>query len=151
MLGEAADYDGVRTKLAQWYWCGVLGELYGGAIETRFAKDLPEVLTWLAGGVEPDTMRDATFSPMRLLTLQTRNSAAYKGISALLLREGGQDFRTGNEIAEYMYFDERIDIHHIFPQDWCKKQGIDSRYYADCPRKRHPLRVFVDIIRDSYG
>jgi hypothetical protein len=23
-----------------------------------------------------------------------------------------------------MYFDDRIDIHHIFPQDWCKKHNI---------------------------
>ena len=23
-----------------------------------------------------------------------------------------------------MFFGENVDIHHIFPQDWCKKQGI---------------------------
>ena len=78
----------------------MLGELYGGAIETRFAKDLPEVLAWIDGGPEPDTIRDANVTPSRLLTLQTRNSAAYKGISALVLREGGKDFRTGNTIEE---------------------------------------------------
>jgi hypothetical protein len=30
------------AKLIRWYWCGIFGELYGGAIETRFAKDLPQ-------------------------------------------------------------------------------------------------------------
>ena len=100
MLGDRADNEGVRAKLVRWYWCGVLGELYGGAIETRFAKDLPEVLAWIDGGPEPDTIRDANVTPSRLLTLQTRNSAAYKGISALVLREGGKDFRTGNTIEE---------------------------------------------------
>lgn len=129
LLGDRADNEGVKTKLVRWYWCGVLGELYGGAIETRFAKDLPEVLAWIDGGAEPDTIRDANFAPSRLLTLQTRNSAAYKGLSALLLREGGKDFRTGNTIEESIYFDDKVDIHHIFPQVWCAAQKIDRRRY----------------------
>jgi hypothetical protein len=129
VLGDHAEKDGVRAKLARWYWCGVLGELYGGAIETRFAKDLPEVLRWIEGGPEPDTVADANFVPGRLLTLQTRNSAAYKGISALLLLDGGRDFRSGSSIEAAMYFDDRIDIHHIFPRAWCSKQGIDRRRY----------------------
>ena len=74
-----------REKLAQWYWCGVLGELYGGSTETRFARDLPEVVNWIRGGEsEPITVYDAEFAPARLLTLRTRNSAAYKGVYALL-------------------------------------------------------------------
>ena len=36
LLGERWEHDALRKKLAQWYWCGVFGELYGGAIETRF-------------------------------------------------------------------------------------------------------------------
>lgn len=128
-LGDRADNEGVRSKLVRWYWCGVLGELYGSAVETRFAKDLPEVLTWIDGGPEPDTIRDANFTPARLLTLQTRNSAAYKGLSALLLREGAKDFRTGNAIEDSIYFDDKVDIHHIFPQAWCAARKIDRRRY----------------------
>ncbi|MBX3012538.1 MAG: DUF262 domain-containing protein [Caldilineaceae bacterium] len=129
LLGDRANTDSVRTKLMQWYWCGVLGELYGSAIETRFAKDLPEILVWIEGGNEPDTIRDANFVPARLYTLRTRNSAAYKGIYALLLRDGGQDFRSGEPIDVQMYTADRIDIHHIFPRGWCEKQGIDKRRY----------------------
>ncbi len=127
LLGDRAENDGIRTKLIRWYWCGVFGELYGGAIETRFAKDLPEVLHWIDGGSLPATIADANFAPSRLLTLQTRNSSAYKGIYALLLRHGGLDFRSGTPIDVQMYFDDKIDIHHIFPQDWCKQNGIDQR------------------------
>lgn len=119
ILGDRADNDGVRAKLARWYWCGVFGELYGGAIETRFAKDLPEVLNWIDGEPHPATITDANFARERLFTLQTRNSAAYKGLYALLLQHGGLDFRTGDPIDVQMYFDDKIDIHHIFPQDWC--------------------------------
>ena len=87
-----------KEKLARWYWCGVLGELYGGSIETRFSRDLPEVLSWIRdGGPEPGTIYDAEFAPARLLTLRTRNSAAYKGVYALLLREGARDWLTGEK------------------------------------------------------
>nr|WP_241879539.1 DUF262 domain-containing protein [Psychrobacter sp. PraFG1]UNK06354.1 DUF262 domain-containing protein [Psychrobacter sp. PraFG1] len=36
----------IYEKLARWYWCGVLGELYGGAVETRIANDFEELLAW---------------------------------------------------------------------------------------------------------
>lgn len=127
VLGNKAESAGVSAKLARWYWSGVFGELYGGAIETRFAKDLPEVLDWIDGKNEPATVLDANFAPMRLLTLRTRNSAAYKGIHAVLMRDGCRDFRTGDPIDVQLYFDDRIDVHHIFPQDWCKRNGIDAR------------------------
>ena len=41
----------------------VFGELYGSATETRFARDLPEVLQWVSGGPEPDTVSQASFAP----------------------------------------------------------------------------------------
>jgi hypothetical protein len=137
-LGDRSDEDGVRAKIVRWYWCGVFGELYGGSFESRFAKDVPEVLAWIEGGPEPSTITDATFAPIRLFTLRTRNSAAYKGISALLLRDGGLDFRSGYPVDLQTYFDEAIDIHHIFPRDWSRQKGIESRRY-DCVVNKTPI------------
>jgi hypothetical protein len=57
--------------------------------------------------------------------MRTRNSAAYKGLYALLMRDGGLDFRTGYSINIQAYFDDKIDIHHIFPQAWCRASRID--------------------------
>jgi hypothetical protein len=131
VLGDQADHDSVRAKLTRWFWCGVFGELYGGTIESRFAKDLPQVLAWVGGGPEPDTIADANFASSRLYTLRTRNSAAYKGLYALLIKDGGLDFRTGEEISVQMYFDDKIDIHHIFPQTYCLAKGIDAKR-CDC-------------------
>jgi hypothetical protein len=127
VLGDKAEAAGMRDLFVRWYWCGVMGELYGGAIETRFARDLAEVLAWVDGGKEPSTVADANFVSARLLTLKTRNSAAYKGISALLMRDGGRDFRTGEELAEQFYFDDHVDIHHIFPKAWCHENRVDER------------------------
>ncbi len=126
-LGKDGETEGARQKIALWYWCGVFGELYGSAIETRFARDLPEVVAWVreeAG--EPVTVREANFQPGRLLTLRTRNSAAYKGLYALLMRDGCRDLRTGEPIEAQTFFDDKVDIHHIFPENWCKKERIDT-------------------------
>ncbi|MCJ7603922.1 MAG: DUF262 domain-containing protein [Desulfobulbaceae bacterium] len=122
LLGDRFESDPVKQKLARWYWCGVFGELYGGANETRFAFDVPEVIRWVDGGEEPRTVRDASFNPTRLLSLQSRLSAAYKGLMALLMQNGGKDFLNGDPIELTTYFDLAIDIHHIFPRVYCEKQ-----------------------------
>ena len=119
-LGNDGETEGARRKIARWYWCGVLGELYGSAIESRFARDLPEVVAIVRGeAAEPVTIAESNFQAGRLLTLRTRNSSAYKGLYALLMRDGGRDFRTGEPIEAQTFFDDKIDIHHIFPEKWC--------------------------------
>lgn len=129
-LGESGETEGARQTIARWYWCGVLGELYGGAIETRFARDLPEVTALIRGEEsEPITMQESNFQANRLLTLRTRNSSAYKGLYALLMRDGGRDFRTGEPIEAQTFFDDKIDIHHIFPEKWCKNAKIEPGIY----------------------
>ena len=128
-IGDKADHAANIAKISRWFWCGIFGELYGGAIETRFAKDIVEVPAWLDGGPEPSTVRDGVFRADRLLTMRTRLSAAYKGIHALLMREGAKDFRTGQNYDLAVFFDEGVDIHHIFPRDWCETQHIDVKVY----------------------
>jgi len=125
IIGPKFDHAVVREQLARWFWCGIFGELYGSAIESRFAKDVLEVPAWLDGGPEPSTITEGHLRPDRLHTLRTRLSAAYKGIHALLMAEGARDLRSGQYFQDTVFFDEYVDIHHIFPQDWCKKQGIE--------------------------
>jgi len=123
-LGDSWEEVGTKQKVRQWYWCGVLGELYGGAVESRHARDLPEVLDWIrTGGPPPTTVRDANFNPDRVLTLRTRNSAAYKGIYALLMQIGALEFLTDQPMSFATYEEEKIDIHHIFPKAWCQTQA----------------------------
>lgn len=121
VLGDDFESDSVRQQLARWYWSGVFGELYGGATETRFANDIVEVVAWTKGGSEPRTVRDAYFAPGRLLTLQSRQSAAYKGMMALLMQRGSSDFISGDDIELTTFFDGAVDIHHIFPRAYCEK------------------------------
>ncbi|MBB5224239.1 hypothetical protein HNP73_004200 [Amaricoccus macauensis] len=129
----------MRQKLAQWYWCGVFGEPYGGAIETRFAKDLANVLAWIDGaGREPTTVKDSAFRPERLKTMTSRLSAAYKGVHALLMHKQARDFLSGHSYNQTSYFDEAVDIHHIFPRAWCQKNRI-ARERHDTIINKTPL------------
>lgn len=126
MLGPTAETHRASAMLRKWYWCGVLGELYGGATESRFARDAEQVTEWLVDGPEPATVTEASFSAPRLLTLRTRNSAAYKGIYALLMRSGCQDWVKRQPLDFASFFDLAMDIHHIFPKAWCEKNGIEA-------------------------
>ena len=123
-LTDKIDQHGVKQKLLQWYWCGVFGELYGGANETRFGMDLPDVVQWIDGGSEPRSVRDSSFAPTRLLSLQSRLAAAYKGLAALLMKHGSKDFISGSPIDLQTYFNNAIDIHHIFPRVWCENSKL---------------------------
>lgn len=128
-IGDEWEHDANRSKLARWYWSGVFGELYGSAVETRSAKDFVEVPEWLRGGPEPTTVRDAIFRSDRLKTMRMRLSAAYKGLNSLLMLEGAKDFRSGQKFEQTVFFGENVDIHHIFPQNWCKEHGLKPAIY----------------------
>lgn len=126
----------IHAKLTQWYWCGVLGELYGGAVETRIANDVDDLLGWIEQDMElPRTIADAAFQPDRLDRLTSRLSAAYKGINVLVLREGAQDFFWKANIRELDAEEVALDIHHIFPQDWCKKHDVPRKFYNSIVNK----------------
>lgn len=128
LVGERWLEPKIYEKIAQWFWCGVLGELYGSAVEGRFALDLQDMIEWIHGNETlPTTIIDANFQPSRLDTLRSRNSAAYKGINILIQRNGAKDFfwkSTIRELEESDWEECKLDIHHVFPQDWCNKNGI---------------------------
>lgn len=137
-IGDKSEPAANMGKIARWFWCGIFGELYGSTVESRFAKDIVEVPAWLDGGPEPSTVQEGVFRADRLFTMRTRLSAAYKGIHALLMREGAKDFRTGQGYDVTVFFDESVDIHHIFPEAWCKSAKIPEKEY-DCVINKTPL------------
>ncbi len=128
-IGDAWEHEANRARLVRWYWNGVFGELYGSAVDTRIARDFMEVPIWLQGGPEPSTVSETMFRADRLKTMRMRLSAAYKGVNALLMKEGAQDFRSGQKFDHTVFFGENVDIHHIFPKEWCKKNNIKPDVY----------------------
>lgn len=128
-IGDAWEHDANRAKLERWYWSGVFGELYGSTVETRIARDFLEVPAWLDGGPEPTTVSETVFRTDRLKTMRMRLSAAYKGMNVLLMKEGARDFRSGQRFDHTVFFGEHVDIHHVFPKDWCRRRGIEPAVF----------------------
>ena len=136
ILGRDAQTAAAKEKVARWFWSVTLGELFGASTETRLAKDVPELVDWLSDqGPAPQALDEAVFQQERLRSLRTRTSAAYKGIHALLMRFGCRDFKTNRPTDIMTFFNDRIDIHHIFPQAWCKKQNISSEVFNSIANK----------------
>lgn len=136
VLGERWLEPKVHDQLARWFWCGVFGELYGSATETRIALDLQQLLDWISNGrSEPKTITDAAFQPGRLDSLRTRTSAAYRGLYVLLQAEGAEDFFWKAKMSWIDQDERAIDIHHIFPRKWCETQRIHSREFDSIVNK----------------
>ena len=134
--GNRIKVTNIKNKIRQWYWCGVFGELYGGANETRYVNDVVGVMNWIENnGNIPKTIQESYFNPTRLLTLQSRQSAAYKGIMALLLKNHCKDFISGREMDFTVYKSENIDIHHIFPRSYCEKNNLSKEKWNSVVNK----------------
>ena len=138
-LGRELETAIAKAKLERWFWSGIFSEAYGGAVETQYALDLTQVAGWIRGGPEPTLVSEADFVPARLLSIRTRNSAAYKGLYALQMKSGAADWRTANPLVLAEWFQENIDIHHIFPRRWCE-QDADPRV---------PPRLYNSIINKT--
>lgn len=115
-------------RLNRWYWCGVLGELYGrAAVEIRAARDVAQVVPWLRDedAPTPKTVEDARFSESRLFSVDP-TSAVWRGIYALLMARGAKDWRTGKCFNSETYADLAPSFEPIFPRTWCQDNGIET-------------------------
>ena len=94
-----------------------------------YTIDLQDVLAWIdqQDAQEPVTVTASGFQASRLDTLRTRTSAAYRGLYILLQREGARDFFWKSRVVDLDRDEIGIDIHHIFPRDWCRKHGVEDR------------------------
>lgn len=137
VLGETKGNAPNTVKtLTRWYWCGILGEMYGGANETRYANDIEDVIDEVEGRKSAmRTVNAAFFSSTRLLTMQTRLSAAYKGIMALLYKEKCEDFMNATTIDIVNSMVQAPDIHHIFPEAYCKDKGFPKQKWNSIVNK----------------
>jgi len=135
VLGEQCDRPAVRERISQWFWCGVFGELYSGSTDTRLVRDVEEVPVWALASPRddfrpshepplPDTVKGRTFSRARLLTLRSRQSAAYRGLCALLMRSGLVDWAEGVDQASQGR--SPLDVHLVFSPAWCNAHGVDA-------------------------
>ncbi len=135
-MSDEIETQNTQLKLERWFWSGIFGEVYSGPTETIVANDAQFVPGFLRGKGSFQLLDEVTFEPARLLSLRTRNTAAYKGINALLMKRGAVDWMQGASISITSYFDENIDIHHIFPRRWCER--VSAKFLGE----PIPARIF---------
>lgn len=137
LMGDTWLEPQIQDKLSRWYWCGIFGELYGSAIETRIALDFQGLMSWLVdeNAPVPTTIVDAGFQASRLDTMRSRTSAAYRGLYVLVQHGGAKDFFWKAKMVELDRNDKGIDIHHIFPKKWCTQEGISPRVFNSIVNK----------------
>ncbi len=129
---------GTKNKISKWFWSGIFSGNYGSGItlEKVLLAEL-KISEWILGKENkmPERGGNSSFYKSRLLKLKNRNSPQFKGLCALLMQDGCRDFLKGSSIDSQKYFDQEIEMHHIFPQGWCKDKGLDSNKYNSVVNK----------------
>ncbi len=139
-------------RLNQWFWCGVLGELYGGHAPTiRSGSDVDEVTPWVTGDTDrtPRTVEDATFLQSRLLTAGAE-SGVYRGLWALIMARGARDWRTGLAFDETTFADLEPRFNTVFPRAWCDMHGVDAGL-AESVLNRTPMGIRTKMLIEDNG
>jgi hypothetical protein len=116
-----------REELRRWYWCNVFLERYSSAVESKSRKDYAEMTRhWTGGAALPEVFREAENwigSPgFRIRDSASYASAVYSGVFCLLALRNARDWRRGEDIRLQLLQD-----HHVFPQAYLKRHGIDKR------------------------
>jgi hypothetical protein len=129
----------VREKIQRWFWSAVFGQVYESAANSKSAKDVTEVLDWIGGGPEPESVRDLTFDPKILRGITPQQRGIYRGVICLILGigAGARDFYTQAPITAKLIKDQEIDDHHVFPDHFLQtKLNITSPKLRECVLNR---------------
>jgi hypothetical protein len=133
---KTAEAGANREKLKRWFWCAVFGQAYESAPNSRSAKDVTELLSWLTGGAAPESVEAFRFDPRALRDVTPRQRSIYRGVINLILSGGARDFHSLAVITGKLMADEGIDDHHIFPAAYLERRGISSARMRDCVLNR---------------
>ena len=120
-----------RNKIRQWYWCTVFSEAYRDGHLGRFAKDIVQVIDWIDSEQVPDIMSNAQIVAGQIMSVNSIQSAIYKGLIALIFQHGAQDFIMGSGVN----FAESVEVHHIFPKKYCEARGLSKAKYDSIANK----------------
>jgi hypothetical protein len=129
ILGEQVKLNWVYQRLKQWFYCAIGSGSYSRLRESTATKDLLEVPEWINGGEVPSTVTEAHLSGEQLQSIVNAGSPIYRTLTAFLRCDVALDFLTGEPIPRSLPSNPKIENHHIFPQQWCKQQGIPSSRY----------------------
>lgn len=133
---KTAEAGAYREKLKRWFWCSVFGQAYESSPNSTSARDVTELVQWLAGGEPPETVSSFRFDPLALRDVTPRQRSIYRGTICLILGGGARDFHTQSVITGKLMEDEGIDDHHVFPAGYLEDRGVSTARTRDCVLNR---------------
>ncbi len=146
---KTAEAGARREKLKRWFWCAVFGQIYESAPNSKSAKDVTELLPWLAGGAAPESVESFRFDPRALRDVTPRQRSIYRGVINLILGGGARDFHTQAVITGKLMADQGIDDHHVFPAAYLERRGVRLARTRDCVLNRTLIdRTTNQVISD---
>jgi hypothetical protein len=149
--GGYEDRNGVQKKIRQWYWSSIFTKNYSSSVESQMAKDYIAMKNWFKHDENiPEVVLEArkTYKSLELEKENSSNSAIYKGIFCILVRNGAQDFTT---FQDPIY--TSLEDHHIVPKSWGIKNGV---YEINSILNRTPIsdntnkKVILDKLPNKY-
>jgi hypothetical protein len=162
---KGADEGANRLKLLQWFWCSVFGQRYENAPNSQAEKDFGELLRWMGGGSQPESVAEFSTDGLKLREVRPKQRAVYRGTMSLILQNDALDFHKRGKITSQLVGDKKnpVDDHHIFPRAFLNKRNepaklrdsILNRTYIDRKTnrrlsKRAPSDYFGEI-RQKHG
>ncbi len=126
--------EDAKRKLQCWFWCSVFAGTYMYATNSQNAQDFVQLKDWLNDGELPYTVKNfsSLFNPAILRTIASKFDGRYKGVICLLLRRHAKDFQTGQGINTSLLLQEKINDHHVFPDAYLKRIGLDDWTRRNC-------------------
>ena len=133
-----------REKLIQWFWCATFAQRYETQSNTRSQVDYPLLTGWLTGvpDTRPDVVIEAASTP-NFRAITPRQSALYRALMALSLRDAPRDFHEGKPLTPQRIVEESVDDHHIFPQAYLGKAV--EKGLVDCVLNRTLIDKITNI------
>jgi len=122
--GNYMNRNSVEKKIRQWYWSSIFAKNYSSSVESQMAKDYIAMKNWFSNdSLIPEVVTEArgTYKNLNLEQEDSSNSAIYKGIFCILVRNGAQDFTT---FEDPIY--TSLEDHHIVPKSWGIKNGVNE-------------------------
>ncbi|WP_433793301.1 GmrSD restriction endonuclease domain-containing protein [Actinoplanes sp. CA-252034] len=118
---KGLDRTELTKRLQEFFWTSCFSGTYDQGANSQAGRDFGQLHTWLTEGRQPAIVEKPEFSIEVLETATTTRTALYKSCMALVLRRHCRDFHTDAEINATMLRSGGIESHHVFPQNWLKK------------------------------
>jgi hypothetical protein len=117
-----------RKRFEVWFWSSIFAGTYEVGPASKAVRDFKDLPEWLKGGdKEPLGVRTLYFNPDMFHEITPKQRALYRGTLALVTSNNALDFHKAEKLTFDYLVKNKVDDHHIFPQNYLKKKYDASK------------------------